>query len=152
MSLAPRRVLVVSGPNLQLLGKRQPALYGSTTLPEIHARLEEVARMRRAEVVCRQTNHEGEIVDIIGDSRTQGVVGMVINPGAYTHTSFAIFDAITAVELPTVEVHLTNLQAREAFRRRSRIAPACIGQVSGFGALSYELGLVALLDHLDAKR
>lgn len=152
MSIAPRRVLVLSGPNLQLLGTRQPDLYGKATLTEIHARLEEVARARRAEVICRQTNHEGEIVDWIGRAPADGIVGIVINPGAYSHTSIAIYDAICGVTLPTVEVHLTNLHAREAFRRRSRIAPACIGQVSGFGALSYELGLVALLEHLDARR
>lgn len=150
MSLAPRRVLVVSGPNLQLLGSREPELYGSTTLEQIHARLEEVARSHRAEAVCRQTNHEGEIVDWIGASRAEGLAGILINPGAYSHTSIAIHDAIRAVELPAVEIHLTNIAAREGFRRRSRIAPACIGQVSGFGALSYELGLIGLLERLDA--
>lgn len=152
MSSGPRRVLVVSGPNLQLLGSRQPELYGSTTLDEIHVRLAEVAKSHHAEVVCRQTNHEGEIIDWIGASRADGLVGLLINPGAYTHTSIAIHDAIRAVELPVVEVHLTNIAAREAFRRRSRIAPVCIGQVSGFGALSYELGLIGLLQHLDAQR
>lgn len=151
MSLAPRRVLVVSGPNLQLLGTRQPELYGTRTLPEIHARLETIAQSRRAEAICRQTNHEGKIVDFIGEASAEGIVGIVINPGAYTHTSLAIHDAICAVALPTVEVHLTNIHAREPFRRRSRTAPACIGQVSGFGALSYELGLIALLEHLETQ-
>lgn len=152
MSFAKRRVLVISGPNLQLLGSRQPDLYGTTTLAEIHAKLEKVALEHRAEVLCRQSNHEGDIVDWIGSSRLDGHVGIVLNPGAYSHTSIAIYDALRSVELPAVEVHLTNLSAREPFRRRSRIAPACIGQVSGFGALSYELGLVGLLRHLDAQR
>lgn len=152
MTIAPRRVLVVSGPNLQLLGTRQPNLYGTTTLDAIHARLDEVARAQRAEVTCRQTNHEGEIVSWIGAAPAEGFVGMVINAGAYTHTSLAIADAISAVDLPAVEVHLTNIHAREAFRRRSRIAPACIGQISGFGALSYQLGLIALLSRFDAAR
>lgn len=152
MTTARRRILVISGPNLQLLGSREPALYGSTTLDQIHTRLEEVAEARRAEVVCRQTNHEGHIVDWIGAAPSEGFVGIVINPGAYTHTSIAILDAIRAVGLPTVEVHLTNLHAREPFRRKSRIAPACLGQISGFGAFSYELGLLAVLQHLDARR
>lgn len=152
MTIARRRVLVVSGPNLQLLGSREPTLYGSTTLDQIHCRLEEVAEGRRAEVVCRQTNHEGQIVDWIGAAPSEGFLGIVLNAGAYTHTSIAILDAIQAVGLPTVEVHLTNIHAREPFRRKSRIARACIGQISGFGAYSYELGLLALLEHLDARR
>lgn len=152
MTTARRRILVVSGPNLQLLGSREPALYGSTTLDQIHSRLEEVAEARRAEVVCRQSNHEGQLVDWIGNAPSEGFVGIVTNPGAYAHTSIAILDALRAVGLPAVEVHLTNLHAREPFRRRSRIAPACLGQISGFGAFSYELGLLAVLQHLDARR
>lgn len=152
MTTARRRILVISGPNLQLLGSREPELYGSTTLDQIHATLGEVANARRAEVVCRQTNHEGQIVDWIGAAPADGFVALLLNPGAYTHTSFAILDAIRGVGLPTVEVHLTNLHAREPYRRKSRIAPACIGQISGFGAYSYELGLLALLQHLDARR
>lgn len=152
MTTARRRILVISGPNLQLLGSREPEIYGSTTLDQIHATLGEVASARRADVVCRQTNHEGQIVDWIGAAPTEGFVALLLNPGAYTHTSFAILDAIRAVGLPTVEVHLTNVHAREPYRRKSRIAPACIGQISGFGAYSYELGLLALLQHLDARR
>jgi len=152
VTTARRRILVISGPNLQLLGSREPEIYGSTTLDQIHATLGEVASARRADVVCRQTNHEGQIVDWIGAAPTEGFVALLLNPGAYTHTSFAILDAIRAVGLPTVEVHLTNVHAREPYRRKSRIAPACIGQISGFGAYSYELGLLALLQHLDARR
>lgn len=151
MSLAARRVLVLSGPNLQLLGMREPGIYGTTTLAEIHARLETLASTRRAEVLCRQSNHEGELVDHIGEAPAAGIVGVVINPGAYSHTSFAIRDALSAVALPAVEVHLSNVLAREAFRRKSRVAPACIGHIAGFGPRSYELGLVGLLDYLDAN-
>lgn len=146
------RILVLSGPNLQLLGTREPAVYGTTTLAEIHARLATVAKARGAEIDCRQSNHEGELLDWMAAARAEGVGGIVLNAGALTHTSIALYDAIRAVALPTVEVHLSNPDAREPFRRRSRIAPACFGRVAGFGALSYELGLLGLLERLDAAR
>ncbi len=145
---APERVLVLSGPNLQLLGTREPSLYGSTTLAAIEARLVEVGRARGAAVEARQSNHEGELVTWAGSAPAAGFAGLVLNPGAYTHTSIALYDALRAGALPAVEVHLSNPDAREPFRRRSRIAPACVGRVAGFGALSYELGLLALLAHL----
>ena len=138
------RVLCISGPNLQLLGTREPEVYGNVTLDDIHVRLAKRARELGLAVDARQTNHEGTIVDWIGASRADGFAGLVLNPGAYTHTSIAIHDALRAVALPCVEVHLSNVDAREAFRRRSRVAPACIGRVSGFGADSYELGLEGL--------
>lgn len=146
------RILVLSGPNLQLLGTREPAIYGTTTLAEIHARLERAAEGRGAQVDCRQSNHEGELLDWIGAAANEGFAGIVLNAGALTHTSLALYDALRAVALPTIEVHLSNPDAREPFRRRSRIAPACVGRVAGFGALSYELGLLGLLDLLDAPR
>jgi 3-dehydroquinate dehydratase-2 len=139
------RILCISGPNLQLLGTREPEVYGRTTLAEIHARLERRASALGVEIEARQTNHEGVIVDWIGESRAAGIHGLILNPGAYTHTSIALLDALSAVALPCVEVHLSNPDAREPFRRRSRIAKACIGRVAGFGADSYELALEGLV-------
>src|SRR5262249_41052689 len=112
---------------------------------EIHARLADRGRALGAEVDARQTNHEGAIVDWIGESRVQGFAGLLLNPGAYTHTSIAIHDALKAVALPCVEVHLSNPAARPPFRRRSRIARACVGRVAGFGAESYEVALDGLV-------
>jgi 3-dehydroquinate dehydratase-2 len=142
------RVLCISGPNLQLLGTREPEVYGSATLEEIHARLARRAEKLGASVDARQTNHEGTIVDWIGAARGEGFAGILLNPGAYTHTSIAIYDALRAVALPCVEVHLSNPDAREAFRRRSRVAPACVGRVAGFGPDSYELALEGLVRRL----
>jgi 3-dehydroquinate dehydratase II len=139
------RLLCLSGPNLQLLGTREPEVYGRTTLPEIHARLQERARALGVSVEGRQSNHEGALVDWIGAARGDGFAGLLLNPGAYTHTSIAIYDALRAVALPCIEVHLSNPDAREAFRRRSRVAPACVGRVSGFGPDSYELALDGLV-------
>jgi len=144
------RLLCISGPNLQLLGTREPEIYGKTTLAEIHTRLEARAKALGVGFDGRQTNHEGAIVDWIGGARAEGFSGLLLNPGAYTHTSIAIYDALRAVALPCVEVHLSNPEAREPFRRRSRVARACIGRVSGFGPASYELaleGLVRSLSH-----
>jgi 3-dehydroquinate dehydratase-2 len=141
----PARVLCISGPNLQLLGTREPEVYGRATLAEIHARLAARGEELGAEVDARQTNHEGTIVDWIGEARAAGFAGILLNPGAYTHTSIAIHDALKAVSLPCVEVHLSNPDAREPFRRRSRVARACIGRVAGFGADSYELALDGLV-------
>jgi 3-dehydroquinate dehydratase-2 len=143
------RVLVVSGPNLDRLGTREPAIYGTATLADVHRAVEDEARTRGADVVCVQSNHEGELVTILGRARDDGFDGVVLNAGAYTHTSIAILDAIKASGVPTVEVHLSNPEAREVFRRRSRIAPACVGKVAGFGAASYVLGLVGLITHLE---
>jgi 3-dehydroquinate dehydratase-2 len=146
MSVAPTlRVLCISGPNLQLLGTREPEIYGRETLPEIHARMGARAAALGVTVDARQTNHEGAIVDWIGDARASGFAGLLLNPGAYTHTSIAIYDALRAVALPCVEVHLSNPDAREPFRRRSRVAPACVGRVAGFGSESYLLALEGLV-------
>jgi 3-dehydroquinate dehydratase II len=146
--VAGERVLVLSGPNLQLLGTREPSVYGTATLAAIHARLDEIARARGAVVEARQSNHEGELVTWAGEAPSAGFRGLVLNPGAYTHTSLALYDALRAAALPAIEVHLSNPDAREVFRRRSRVAPACLGRVAGFGPLSYELGLLALIAHL----
>jgi 3-dehydroquinate dehydratase II len=140
-------ILVLHGPNLNLLGKREPQVYGSTTLAQIDTNLLAEAAVLGAQVVCFQSNHEGTLVDLIHGS--VGVHdGLVINAGAYTHTSVALRDAIAGVALPTVEVHLSNLYKREPFRHHSYIAPVAIGQISGFGAESYSLGLRAIVTHL----
>jgi 3-dehydroquinate dehydratase-2 len=145
------RILVISGPNLQLLGTREPQVYGRDTLADIHARLAARAGSLGVEIDARQTNHEGTIVDWIGAAPSQGTSGLLVNPGAYTHTSIAILDALRAVGLPCIEVHLSNPDAREPFRRRSWIARACIGRVAGFGADSYELALDGLVRWLARK-
>ncbi|USR93007.1 type II 3-dehydroquinate dehydratase [Phormidium yuhuli AB48] len=143
----PLQILVLHGPNLNLLGQREPDVYGSLTLTEINKRIEDQARTLQVKVSCFQSNHEGALVDAIQEAWGQ-VQGLLINPAAYTHTSVAIRDAIAAVKLPTVEVHLSNIHQREAFRHHSYIAPVAVGQISGFGYYSYILGLQALVQHL----
>jgi 3-dehydroquinate dehydratase-2 len=137
------RVLVIHGPNLNLLGEREPEVYGSTTLNEIDERLRKRAKELGFEIATFQSNHEGEIVDRIAQARG-GADAIIINPGAYTHTSIAIRDALAAVGLPTIEVHLSNIYAREAFRHTSLVAAVVTGQISGFGAASYVLALEAI--------
>jgi 3-dehydroquinate dehydratase-2 len=139
------RILVIHGPNLQLLGDRKPSIYGNADLAAINRKLRSLAAARSALLTIVQSNHEGEIVELIGKAKGR-YKGILINPAAYTHTSVAIRDAIEAAEIPTVEVHLSNIYAREPFRQKSLIAPVCQGQVSGFGSLSYRLGLEALLE------
>jgi 3-dehydroquinate dehydratase-2 len=141
---------VLSGPNLHRLGKRQPEIYGHQTLEQIHERVAAEAAALGSSVECRQSNHEGQLVDWVGAAQTEGFDGIVLNPGAYTHTSYALYDAILAAGVPCVEVHLSNPEAREAFRHHSCTAPACVGKVAGFGDLSYLLGLRGLLVKLSA--
>jgi 3-dehydroquinate dehydratase-2 len=140
-------ILVLHGPNLNLLGKREPGVYGIVTLDEINQSLEKEARSLGFEIATAQSNHEGALVDFIHDAMGQHA-GILINPGAYTHTSVAIRDAIAGVNLPAVEVHLSNIHKREEFRHHSYIAPVAIGQICGFGAESYRLGLQALVHYL----
>lgn len=140
-------ILLLHGPNLNLLGTREPGVYGWVTLAEINEKLTEIAAASSTTLRIYQSNHEGVLIDHIHEARTWAN-GILINPGAYTHTSYALRDAITAVGLPTVEVHLSNIHAREPFRHESKIAAACLGQISGFGWNSYRLGLQALLHHL----
>lgn len=136
------KILVIHGPNLDLLGKRETDIYGKTDLKTINAAISKKAELLGIEAEFFQSNHEGEIVDMIG--RSEGIfVAIVINPAAYTHTSVAIRDAISAVKIPVVEVHLSNIYAREEFRQKSLISPVAKGTVSGFGTTSYLLGLEA---------
>jgi 3-dehydroquinate dehydratase-2 len=140
-------ILVLHGPNLNLLGQREPGIYGATTLGEINERLDARAAARGVELRIVQSNHEGVLIDAIHEAlgREEGIL---INPAGYTHTSVALRDAIAASGLPTVEVHLSNVHAREPFRHTSLTAPACLGQISGFGWRSYLLGLDGLVDYL----
>jgi 3-dehydroquinate dehydratase-2 len=142
--MALMRILVIHGPNLQLLGTRPPHLYGTVDLATINRQLQQQARTQGAILTIVQSNHEGEIVSLIGKARGS-YDGLLLNPAAYTHTSVAIRDAIEGTGLPAVEVHLSNIAAREAFRQQSLTAAVCRGQISGFGPLSYHLGLQALL-------
>ncbi len=139
-----KKILVIHGPNLDLLGKREPEVYGNFSLDEINKQLKDLAKEEKVEIEFFQSNHEGEIVDAIGKADGKFDV-LLINPAAYTHTSVAIRDAIAAVALPAVEVHLSNIYAREEFRHTSLIAPVASGQVSGFGIDSYILGLQAAI-------
>jgi 3-dehydroquinate dehydratase II len=145
-----KKILVIHGPNLGLLGKREPQVYGTVTLKQINQSLERLAKMKRAKLTIKQSNHEGEIVDLIGKGKAK-FDGLLINPAAYTHTSVAIRDAISAGSIPAVEVHLSNIYSREEFRHKSLISPVAKGTILGFGAKSYTLGLEALIDLLDAK-
>ena len=138
-----KKVLVLHGPNLNLLGEREPETYGSLTLAEIDERLVEVGKKIGVEVKTYQANGEGQLIDAIQDARNWAA-GIVFNPGGYTHTSVALRDAIAGIDVPVIEVHLSNVHAREEFRRKSLIAPVCVGSISGFGWYSYVLGLYVL--------
>jgi len=142
-----RKILVLHGPNLNLLGIREPDVYGKITLAEINQLISKKARGQNYQVQIEQSNHEGVLIDRIQDAKNWAD-GILINAGAYTHTSIAIRDAISGVQLPTVEVHLSNIHARDPFRHVSMIAPVCVGQICGFGFNSYLLGLQALMDCL----
>jgi 3-dehydroquinate dehydratase-2 len=139
------KILVLHGPNLNLLGTREPEVYGSLTLEEINAKLVELGKSLGADVKCLQSNHEGGLIDVLHDARTWAD-GVVLNPGGYTHTSVSLRDAISAIGIPVIEVHLSNVYAREEFRHKSLVSAVCKGRVVGFGWKSYALGLRALLE------
>ena len=143
------KILVIHGPNLNMLGQREPDVYGDLTIDDINAQIEIMAKDKKTEVDFYQSNHEGDIVDKISETDANGIL---INPAAYTHTSVAIHDALRARALPAVEVHLSNIYAREEFRHKSIIAPVVTGQISGFGKNSYVLGFIALLETINAEK
>ena len=146
-----KRVLVIHGPNLNLLGGREVAIYGRVTIDAINQTLRQEARKQKIALRIVQSNHEGKIVDLIGKA-PKDFDGILINPAAYTHTSIAIRDALLAASLPTVEVHLSNIYKREEFRQHSLTAPACVGQVAGFGKESYILGLWGLIHTINTSK
>lgn len=141
-------ILLLHGPNLNLLGTREPDVYGNQTLGDINHAARDYAKQYNVDLRAEQSNHEGALIDILHVSRNWAS-GVVFNPGAYTHTSVALRDAVSAIGLPVVEVHMSNVHAREEFRHKSLLAPVCVGQISGFGWRSYLLGVQALLGHLD---
>jgi 3-dehydroquinate dehydratase-2 len=142
------RILVLHGPNLNLLGTREPEVYGRTTLADIHAAMESRARAAGVRLESFQSNHEGELIDRVQSAREQGVGFIIINPGGYTHTSVALRDAFAAVAIPFIEVHLSNVHAREAFRKHSYFSDIAVGVIAGLGAQGYELALEAALNRL----
>ena len=145
MATKARAILVLHGPNLNLLGTREPKVYGRSSLAEVDRVIQRHAKSRRIRVECRQSNSEGQLIDWVQGADREGFGGIVMNPGAFTHYSIALRDAVSAIRVPVVEVHLSNVHGREEFRRHSVIAPAARGQISGFGATSYLLGIDALL-------
>lgn len=145
-----RKILVIHGPNLNLLGTREPGIYGKMTLKEINANLNKYAKNKKISLKIVQTNWEGKIIDLIQKAKGK-FDGIIINPAAYTHYSIAIYDTILAVGIPTIEIHLSNIYKREEFRRKSVIAPACVGQICGLGWKSYILGIDALIGFFRRK-
>lgn len=144
------KILVIHGPNLNLLGRREESIYGKKDLEYINTSLKECAKDLGVEVEAYQSNHEGDIVDKI-QKAPENFSGIIINPAAYTHTSVAIRDALAAINIPTVEVHLSNIHSREEFRHKSFSAAICVGQICGFGPYSYILGLKGLMNHIRNK-
>lgn len=146
-----KKILVIHGPNLNLLGAREPSIYGHLTLAKINHMLKIQAKKDKVSLVIRQSNHEGRIVDLIGRAKRDKFQGILINPAAYTHTSVAVRDAIAACGLIVIEVHLSNIYSREEFRHKSLVSPVAKGTIMGFGAKSYILGLSAILDLIEKK-
>ncbi len=141
-----RRIFVLNGPNINLLGTREPDIYGYDTLDDIAARMDDAAQRESVEIDFRQSNHEGHLVDWLQEANAEGAHAVIINAGALTHTSLSLYDAIRAIQVPVIEVHLSNPHAREAYRHKSYVGMAAKGTIAGFGALSYMLALEAALD------
>lgn len=142
-------LLLLNGPNLNRLGKREPDIYGYDTLADVERRVRTLCEGRGIGCLCFQSNHEGELIDRIHQAADEGVAGIVFNPGAYTHTSIALRDAVASVGLPVVEVHISNIHTREPFRHQSMIAPVSMGQITGLGTYGYELAVMALVRKLE---
>ncbi|MEM4247859.1 MAG: type II 3-dehydroquinate dehydratase [Candidatus Nanoarchaeia archaeon] len=145
------KILVINGPNIQLLGRRKPEIYGRETLADIESKLKIAGEKHGMSLLFFQSNCEGAIVDRIAKALDEGISGIIINPAAYTHTSIAIHDALEAVQIPAVEIHISNVFKREEFRHKSMTAPACIGTICGFGTYGYELALNAIVNYLKGK-
>lgn len=135
------KLLILNGPNLNRLGKREPEIYGSETLADVQLKCEKLAHSFNATVDFRQSNHEGVLVDWIHEAADTAIDGIVFNPGAYTHTSIALRDAIASIDVPVIEVHISNIHARESFRHESKLAAECVGQICGLGTFGYELAM-----------
>lgn len=150
MSVTKQHILVIHGPNLNLIGLREPNIYGITTFEEINAALHEHGEKLNFEIEIGQSNSEGALIDFVQQAM-HTADGIIINPGGYTHSSVALRDAIAAVQIPTIECHLSNIHAREAFRQHSYVAPVCVGQITGFGWYSYILALDAMAHHLKSN-
>ena len=141
-----KKLLLLNGPNLNLLGKREPGIYGSETLRNLEDRMKNFGEKNGIEVICFQSNHEGQLIDRLHEANEEKIDGIIFNPGAYTHYSYAILDAIASIKVPVIEVHISNIHARESFRHSSVTAPATIGQIVGLGLKGYELAFQALID------
>lgn len=146
-----KKVLLLNGPNLNLLGTREPGIYGGETLKDVEEKVTTLGGHLGWEVFCFQSNHEGDLIDQIHEAFFQGYSGIIINPGAFTHYSYGIRDAIAGISIPVIEIHISNIHARESFRHVSVTAPVTAGQIVGFGVKGYELALLAL-DHLSLER
>ncbi|NNF25266.1 MAG: type II 3-dehydroquinate dehydratase [Rhodobacteraceae bacterium] len=146
------KILILNGPNLNKLGTRQPEVYGHTTLADIEAMAAAAASAQGASVACQQSNHEGDLIDAIHGARAEGFAGIILNAGAYTHTSIALMDAVAAADLPVIELHMSNIHAREPFRHVSYLSKVVVGMICGFGAAGYPLAVRALLGHLGHDR
>lgn len=146
-----KKILLLNGPNLNLLGSREPSIYGHETLMNLEEKITSLGKKHGVEIVCFQSNNEGELIDRLHNAYVESFAGVIFNPAAYTHYSYAIRDAITSTNLPVVEVHISNVHTRETFRHQSVISPVTIGQIVGFGLFGYELAFLALLDFLQRR-